>query len=313
MNVPTGPPDAGGDPAEAARANVDPWANVARVGLGPGGTLSVVEGATFLISDLRGDVLPGGAHGLFHRDTRFLSRLELTVDGRKPEILAARTVDPYSARFVLRLPWDGPRGVPAGDDAEPLRRERPPRGRGDREPRAGAGGAGRGDRDRRRLRGPLRSQGAGRRRQARRDPTGDPRGGLLALEYEREGFRRGTEVRFTAHPEEISWSGARFGVTIPPGGSWRSCIEVCLDVDEQRCVPGYACDAFGGATSPVARRAAAWRARFPALRSGSEGLAVAGGRLSLRLDAAGALSVDEVPPGIRLAVEPPLLGAGRRP
>ena len=108
MNVPTGPPDGGPDATEVVPPSVDPWANVARVGLGPGGSLSVVEGATFLISDLRGDVIPGGAHGLFHRDTRFLSRLELTVDGRRPEILAARTVDPYSARFVLRLPWDGP-------------------------------------------------------------------------------------------------------------------------------------------------------------------------------------------------------------
>jgi glycogen debranching enzyme len=44
-----------------------------------------------------------------------------------------------------------------------------------------------------------------------------------------------------------------------------------------------------------------------------DGLEVAGGRLSLRFDAGGALSVDEVPPGVRLAVEPPLLAAGRRP
>jgi len=54
--------------------SVNPWADVARVGMGPGGTVSLVEGSTFLISDARGDVLPGGAQGLFHRDTRFLSR-----------------------------------------------------------------------------------------------------------------------------------------------------------------------------------------------------------------------------------------------
>ena len=29
------------------------------------------------------------------------------MDGARPEPLAARTVDAYSARFVLRLPWSG--------------------------------------------------------------------------------------------------------------------------------------------------------------------------------------------------------------
>ncbi len=271
MNDPTGPPDAG-VAAEAARANIDPWANVARVGMGPGGTLSVVEGATFLISDLRGDVLPGGAHGLFHRDTRFLSRLELTVAGRKPEILAARTVDPYSARFVLRLPWDGPGESPlvtirnrfvgnglhedveiANHGLEPV----------ERAVEIGI------DADFADL-FEVKGLGDAAKPGVTRRVTGEE--GLLALEYEHQGFRRGTEVRFTARPDEISGSGARFWVTIPPGGSWRTCIEVCLDVDEQRCVPGYSCDAFGGATSPVARRAAAWRARFPSLRTGFDAL-----------------------------------------
>lgn len=251
---------------------VDPWANVARVGLGPGGTVSVVDGATFLISDLRGDVLPLGAHGLFHRDTRFLSRLEVTLNGRKPEVLAARTVDPYSARFVLRPPWDGPGESPlvalrnrfVGDglheDVEITNHGLEPV-----ELAVDiAIDADFADLFEVKALGDAAKPGV-TRRLVRKE-------GLVALEYEREGFRRGTEVRFTARPQEISGTGARFDLTIPPGGSWRTCVEVCLDAGEHRCVPGHGCDAFGAVASPVARRAAAWRARFPDLRTGSDAL-----------------------------------------
>jgi hypothetical protein len=88
--------------------DVNPWTNVARLAPVPRDVVSLVEGSTFAISDASGDTTPRGALGLFHRDTRFLSRLELLVNGAKPESLAARTVDPYSARFVLRPPWSGP-------------------------------------------------------------------------------------------------------------------------------------------------------------------------------------------------------------
>ncbi len=45
---------------------------------------------------------PGFPHGLFFRDTRFLSELRLRVNGQWPEPLAATTIDPFSAAFVLR-------------------------------------------------------------------------------------------------------------------------------------------------------------------------------------------------------------------
>ena len=51
---------------------------------------------------------PGFPHGLFFRDTRFLSELRLRVNGHWPEPLAATTLDPFSAAFVLRdLPRAG--------------------------------------------------------------------------------------------------------------------------------------------------------------------------------------------------------------
>lgn len=44
---------------------VNPAASPGPEASGAGGTVSVVEGSTFAISDLAGDILPGGAHGFF--------------------------------------------------------------------------------------------------------------------------------------------------------------------------------------------------------------------------------------------------------
>src|SRR5436853_482927 len=64
----------------------DPW-NLAgeSVSLGqPGTTINLVEGSSFCISGRSGDMLPGSPQGLFFRDTRFLSRFELRVNGEHP-------------------------------------------------------------------------------------------------------------------------------------------------------------------------------------------------------------------------------------
>ncbi len=60
------------------------------------------RGPAFSISLASGDMAPGLPHGLFFRDTRFLSELRLRVNGHWPEPLAATTIDPFSAAFVLR-------------------------------------------------------------------------------------------------------------------------------------------------------------------------------------------------------------------
>lgn len=74
-------------------------------GLGFGSdTVTLVEGATFCLSDRHGDVLAGGSHGLFFRDARVLSRWELRVDGRPPEPLSAHTPEAFAAQFILRRP-----------------------------------------------------------------------------------------------------------------------------------------------------------------------------------------------------------------
>ena len=82
----------------------EPWTysgEVARLG-GHEGSVTLVEGASFCLSGGNGDVRPGAADGLFLHDTRFLSRLELRVDGAPLEALGVALEDPFSARFFGR-------------------------------------------------------------------------------------------------------------------------------------------------------------------------------------------------------------------
>src|SRR5437867_10013606 len=81
------------------------------IGSGEGGvmggeTISILDGSTFVVSDRRGDIDagPDQPHGLFYRDTRFLSRWVLTVEGRPLEVLSTDDVDYFSAQFFLYPP-----------------------------------------------------------------------------------------------------------------------------------------------------------------------------------------------------------------
>jgi glycogen debranching enzyme len=72
----------------------------------PTDTISILDGSTFVVSDRRGDVDadPATPHGLFHRDTRFLSRWLLTVDGAAPDVLSTENERYFSAQFFLVPP-----------------------------------------------------------------------------------------------------------------------------------------------------------------------------------------------------------------
>ncbi len=68
-------------------------------------SISILDGNTFAVSDRRGDMegAPGGDHGLFHQDTRFLSRWVLTVDGRRANVLSVDDVDYFRSQFFMAL------------------------------------------------------------------------------------------------------------------------------------------------------------------------------------------------------------------
>ncbi|MBO0824197.1 MAG: amylo-alpha-1,6-glucosidase [Actinobacteria bacterium] len=83
----------------------DPWSSG---DLPPGqaacSPVTLIEGSTFCISEPGGDVVPDRSQGLFVRDTRMLSRWELTVDGIEPQPLSVQQSEPYGASFLGRMP-----------------------------------------------------------------------------------------------------------------------------------------------------------------------------------------------------------------
>lgn len=70
--------------------------------LGAGGTITLVDGQTFALSDPAGDMTPNLAHGLFVLDARVLSVWELRLDGNRIEPLAHHLAHPFSGRIVGR-------------------------------------------------------------------------------------------------------------------------------------------------------------------------------------------------------------------
>ena len=70
----------------------------------PSGLVTLLEGTTFCICETSGDMRPGGAQGLFVRDTRLISRFELTVNGHVPEPLTPQSAEPFACTFLARMP-----------------------------------------------------------------------------------------------------------------------------------------------------------------------------------------------------------------
>ena len=69
----------------------------------PTDSVSILDGSTFVVSDRAGDIDAGvdTPHGLLHRDTRFLSRWRLRLDGRPLQVLSTEDVDYFAAQLVL--------------------------------------------------------------------------------------------------------------------------------------------------------------------------------------------------------------------
>ena len=80
------------------------WAYGGAPSAAAAGTLTLVEGVTFCICGRSGDIRPGAEQGLFFRDTRFLSRFQLTVDGLELDALTAQSPAPYAGVFIARRP-----------------------------------------------------------------------------------------------------------------------------------------------------------------------------------------------------------------
>ena len=246
----------------------DPW-NFNGVSASLGTNVTLVEGSAFCISAPSGDMLPQSSHGLFFRDSRFVSRFELSVNGQPPEPLSSDTTDPFSAVFVGRTrPRPG-----RADSALMLFRYRYI-GRGMREDllirnfgdepsycsvqlvieadfahlfdvKEGL------------------SAGPGDRSVAQE-------GGTLVFRYRSGGTRRGARVSFSQQAQ-INREQATFEIIVPARGEWWLCTQVTPIIDGDEIEPRYQCGEPVAHAKPM-ERLAKWRREIPMVTTDHDGL-----------------------------------------
>jgi glycogen debranching enzyme len=276
-----------------------PWTFSGKVTALDTGTITLVDESTFAISARTGDFIPGGAHGLFVRDKRVLSRLELLVDGQRLESLAAFCPDPFSATYVARR-------VPAAGQADSKLMVFRSRyvGQGMREDlticnfsseatvvlvegfidadfadlfAVKEGRAGQPDED-------------GEITRVVKDNT-------LSISYQRGGMSRGVELAFHTDPKgslnpvnpdhgtngsgilvaagsaklTLSERLVKVEVVVPARGRWSGCLEVLPVIESNVIVPRHRCGEPIERATP-SERLAEWRARVPAIQTEHEGL-----------------------------------------
>src|SRR6266849_5486951 len=77
--------------------------------------LTINQGSTFMVTDLRGEIDPRQEHGVFAQDTRFVSSYRFYINEQPWKLVTSSTVTYYSARLYLTNPElrtdDG--GIPA--------------------------------------------------------------------------------------------------------------------------------------------------------------------------------------------------------
>ncbi len=205
----------------------------------PTDTLAILDGSTFLVSDLRGDIdaTPERPHGLYHRDTRFLSRWLLTLNGRPLDVLSTDETQYFSAQFFLTPPRsvapDAPylsvvrrRAVGDGfhEDVTVVNHNREPV-EVELRLEVGADFA-----DLFEVKEQLDKKGETYRR------VDDE--GRLVLGYRRDEYVRETIVHAKAPEAVVSDGGYRFLLRLEPHERWSTCINV-VPVAEQVCRVKY--------------------------------------------------------------------------
>jgi glycogen debranching enzyme len=255
----------------------DPW-NLAgeSVSLGqPGSSINLVEGSSFCISGRSGDMVPGSPQGLFFRDTRFLSRFELRVNGQQPEPLAAAIPEAFSATLVSRT-----RPRPGRADSTLLVFRYRHIGRGMRED--------------------LHIRNFGEEpafcslelvidadfsdlfevKEGHVTTTGEHSAetvdGQMLFRHQRGASRRGVRVSFS-EPATISGNLATFEVIVPDKGEWSTCIQITPSIEDEEIEPRYKCGQPVERSTPV-ERIARWRREIPILETDHDPLEAVVGR-----------------------------------
>ncbi|RJQ50766.1 MAG: amylo-alpha-1,6-glucosidase [Actinobacteria bacterium] len=238
--------------------------------------VTISEGDSFLICDEAGDVIAGKEAGLYGQDTRFLSRYEMFVDGKKATVFTGRPVSFHASVHYMTNPHM--EGFP--DDGLTISRERFV-GNGLHEDIDVFNHTLRDARFTLRLEfdtdfadifdvkvgrvlEPVKPEFAAYENRRR-----------AVFQHKSDGFFRRTEISFE---RECDWDGssASFEVRLEPGGKWHTCIDFAtLAAEPEIAEPGpkYSCGAFLGDERAESERRKAWIATAPVLTTDYDFLA----------------------------------------
>src|SRR5437588_2998250 len=243
----------------------EPWTTSGVPVLGPPtGTVTLVEGSAFSISALSGDMTPNSPQGVFFRDTRFLSRVDLRVNGQLPEPLAAESIDPFSATFVLRT-----RPRPGRADSPLMLFRHRYVGRGMREDIV------------------VRNYGEEPAycsiellfdadfadlfevKEGRFEAEGEAKvessAEQIVFRYQRGSLKRGVRISFS-RPAEVAVNLATFEVIVPAQGSWETCVQMAPIIDNEEVEPRHLCGQPVDHATPR-ERMRQWRSQVPAVET----------------------------------------------
>ncbi len=235
-----------------------------------GDDLTLVEGPSFCISDRVGDILPGGTHGVFFVDTRFLSRLTVRVNGEVPEGLSAFTEEPFAATFVGR-------SRPSGGAAHStlLVERRRWLGQGLREDLIVRNLADEATYLNIEIAVAVDFAEVSDVRAGRAVPVDDvvaePLDGGVVITRRPGGPSRGVRVQFSGRPR-LHDGVATFESIVAAGGDWRTCLEIVPIIDGDEIEPRYRCGQPVERATPT-ERLARWRRHVPSIETDHAGLA----------------------------------------
>jgi glycogen debranching enzyme len=238
------------------------------------GVVTLVEESSFAISGRAGDMVPGGAQGLFVRDTRILSRFELRVNGARPEPLAAVAEEPFSATFAGRVVRQGGLGGEghAGSTLMVFRARHV--GQGMREDIVVRNFSDEAafvavelfvDADF----ADLFAVKAGHRVEQDGELSRQTGPDSLTFSYRRGAVRRGVLLRFSPSPRAMAPDLVTFERVVAPHESFGVCVEVAPVIDGTVVDPRYRCGQPVERSTP-AKRLQDWRRQVPQVQTDHE-------------------------------------------
>ncbi|MCU4184260.1 hypothetical protein K6U06_07795 [Acidiferrimicrobium sp. IK] len=248
----------------------DPWSSQESAPVGAATErVTLVEGSAFLICAQNGDLTPESPEGFFFRDSRFLSRWTLEVNGERPEALATDSPEPYAATFVART-----RPRPGRADSNLMVVRHRYVGRGVREDLLvrnfseepaycsvriayGADFA-----DLFEVKEARVVAGAGR--------PGAQEDQSLVFRHRHGSHTRSMRVS-VSRPAKFDGDELRWEVIIPSKADWTLCQQFVCAIDDEEVEPRWVCGQPIGRAKP-AERMAQWRRSVPVVDTDNEGL-----------------------------------------